>query len=142
MRSAPVVFDLKRALDETRKTKLIPSNGSTPRLKLLRRMITERTRSFLVPKFAEFLLQARSGVYASDDELRPWFSHSPTKMSDFGHGLLFEYCRARCHPMQHQQAELRGLQLRNNKVPSNGPRARPALHLRRHLKVQPCIRVC
>ena len=80
IKSAPVAFDLKRALDENRKTKLIPSNGSTPRLKLLQRMITEHTGSFLVPKLAEFLLQARLGVSASDDELRQWLSYSPTKI--------------------------------------------------------------
>ena len=115
IKSAPVTFDLKRAFDENRKTKLIPSNGSTPRLRLLQRMITERTGSFLAPKLAEVLLRARLGVSASDDELRPWFSHSPTKMPNFGHGRLCEYCRARCHPMQHQQAELQGWQLRTTK---------------------------
>ena len=71
IKSAPVTFDLKRALDENRKTKSIPGNGSTPRLKLLQRMITERTGSFLVPKLAEFLLQAPLGVSTSDDGLRP-----------------------------------------------------------------------
>ena len=29
----------------------------------------------------------------------------------------------------------------DNEVPSNDPPARPAMHLGRHLKVQPCIRV-
>ena len=34
-----------------------------------------------------------------------------------------------------------GMATEDNEVPSNDPPARPAMHLGRHLKVQPCIRV-